>query len=328
MTERIRRAGEMGSRHGAAAVLVTDPANRRWLGQPDSEGQVVLLCSGGVRTIDREADPALDSTLAGLGINPGALLGTDRVFGRELPGYPCLDLSGDLAAARRRKEPEEIEKIRMAARLASIGQEAVRAASSTGIGELELWGIAQRAMAEEAHGTVEALIDLMVGERTALIDGGPGATAITAGSPVLFDLAPEFQGYWGDSCGCFAVGEPSAALRRRHAAVRAALEVGIEAARPGVEARAVDATIRAELERFGLSCPHHTGHGVGTAPQESPWLIPADATRLEEGMTIAIEPGAYDDGLGVRLEHLVLIEADGARPLTTHSLNLSQGELH
>jgi Xaa-Pro aminopeptidase len=328
MTERVRRAGEMGSRHGAAAVLVADPANRRWLGHSDTDGEVVLLCSGAVRTVARHEGEALDSTLEALGINRGALLGCDRIFASELPGYPCLDLSQDLAAARRCKEPEEVERIRTAARLASVGQEAVRGAAQAGVSELELWGVGQRAMTEEVRGTVGALIDLMVGERTVLIDSQPGGQIVEAGDPVLFDLAPEFQGYWGDSCGCFVVGEPSASLRRRHARVRAALEAGMEAARPGVEAREVDAAIRAELGRDGLECPHHTGHGVGTAPQESPWLIPGNAMPLEEGMTIAIEPGAYGEDFGVRLEHLVLIEADGARPLTTHSLNLSQGELH
>jgi Xaa-Pro aminopeptidase len=40
-------------------------------------------------------------------------------------------------------------------------------------------------------------------------------------------------------------------------------------------------------------------------------------------MVVALEPGAYADGIGVRVEHLLLIEAAGARPLTTHSLDLT-----
>lgn len=327
MSARLLRAGELGSNHGAAAVLIADPANRRWLGHSDGDGEVVLLCSGAVRTFTPRAGESLDSTLADLGVNPGAFLACDTALACELPGHPCLDLSEDFAAARMRKEPEEIERIRAAARLASVGQEAVRRAAIPGVSELELWAVGRRAMAEEAGGAVDALTDLMIGERTSEIDGQPERARLSEGDLVLFDLAPELHGYWADSCSCFAVGEPSTALRRRHAQVRAALEAGLEAARPGLEARELDAVVRGRLERDGLSCPHHTGHGVGVAPQESPWLIPEDTTVLGEGMAIAIEPGAYGDGFGVRLEHLALIEADGARPITTHSLNLNQGDL-
>jgi Xaa-Pro aminopeptidase len=41
-------------------------------------------------------------------------------------------------------------------------------------------------------------------------------------------------------------------------------------------------------------------------------------------MVITLEPGAYVNGFGLRLEHLAVIEAEGARLLTQHSLSLSQ----
>jgi Xaa-Pro dipeptidase len=85
----------------------------------------------------------------------------------------------------------------------------------------------------------------------------------------------------------------------------------------------VDAAVRAVLADAGLECPHHIGHGVGVSPQEPPWLVADDETVLDEGMVLAIEPGAYTGGFGLRLEHLVLVEAGGARPLTNHSLDLT-----
>jgi Xaa-Pro aminopeptidase len=93
-------------------------------------------------------------------------------------------------------------------------------------------------------------------------------------------------------------------------------------AQPGTRAGALDAAVRAVLAEAGLDCPHHIGHGVGADPQESPRLVPGDETMLEEGMVVAIEPGAYTDGFGLRLEHLVAIEAGGPRVLTAHSLDL------
>lgn len=229
-----------------------------------------------------------------------------------------------------RKDAGEIEAIAAAAEIASAGQEAVRASAVAGASEQELWRVARVAIAAAAaerrpgaESGLELLCDLLAGERSAAVDGAPGAARLAPGDPLIFDLAPRLDGYWADSCATFAVGRPSAALRARHDSVRAALEAGIAAARPGAAAGEVDAAVRGRLEADGLCCPHHSGHGVGRSAQEPPFLTPGEPTPLEEGMTIAIETGAYGEGFGVRLEHLVLIEADGARPLTTHSLTLT-----
>ena len=48
-----------------------------------------------------------------------------------------------------------------------------------------------------------------------------------------------------------------------------------------------------------------------------------DETELAVGMTLALEPGCYGGGFGVRLEHLVLVSEDGCEPLTTHSIELT-----
>jgi Xaa-Pro aminopeptidase len=326
VSERLLIAGELGSRHGAAAVLVSDPANLRWLGRPGAPGETLVLCSGAVRSVGGQV-PGIERALAEIGIHRGAMLAADTVPAPAPPGYLSLDLSSDLAAARMRKDAEELAAITAAATLASAGQEAVRASAVAGASEEELWHYAQVAVTAAAHelqpaAEPELLCDLLAGERSAAIDGPPGASRLAPGDPLLFDLAPRHDDYWADSCATFAVGSPSAALRARHDSVRAALDAGIAAARPGVTAGAVDAAVRGRLEADGLSCPHHSGHGVGLSAQEPPFLTPGETTPLEEGMTIAIETGAYGEGFGVRLEHLVLIEADGARPLTTHSLTL------
>jgi Xaa-Pro aminopeptidase len=128
--------------------------------------------------------------------------------------------------------------------------------------------------------------------------------------------------YWTDSCATFACGRPSA-LRRRHDAVRRALERGIKRARAGARASEVDTAMRDVLAEVRLECPHHTGHVVGARPQGMAWLAPADRTVLAAGKTLAGEPGCYANGQGVRLEHVLLVTEDGCEPLTTHSIELT-----
>jgi Xaa-Pro aminopeptidase len=49
---------------------------------------------------------------------------------------------------------------------------------------------------------------------------------------------------------------------------------------------------------------------------EDPRIVPYCETELLPGMVIAIEPGVYNDGYGIRLEHLVVVTHTGCKILT------------
>jgi Xaa-Pro aminopeptidase len=346
--DRVAVVSEIARDHGAGGALLSQPATLRWIGVTAPEDVHVLVAAGEAMAVAaadarpphgipvelyagseaRAAADALSRALVRADLNgtdpvvldapkPEAML-TPALRGRRRP-----DASAALAAARARKAIDELVLIGDAAHLLAIGHRAVRETLAPGLSERELWRSAQAAMRRAADAPVDAAVDLMAGARTALIGEPPGPARVASGDPVLFDLAPQRYGYWADSCATFACVAPPFTLRRRHDVVRSALEAGMSAARPGTTAGEVDARMRAVLDRAGLECPHHTGHGVGTAPQEPPWLNPGEGAVLEEGMVLALEPGAYSDGFGVRLEHLVLVEPGGARPLTRHSLDLT-----
>jgi Xaa-Pro dipeptidase len=76
------------------------------------------------------------------------------------------------------------------------------------------------------------------------------------------------------------------------------------------------------MEEAGGSYPHHTGHGIGVTFHEEPRIIPGSDRILEEGMVVALEPGTYGDGFGVRVEQVVLVTAAGPEILSGHELSL------
>ncbi len=68
-------------------------------------------------------------------------------------------------------------------------------------------------------------------------------------------------------------------------------------------------------ERFG----HGLGHGVGVEIHEGPRLSrTASDDPLRAGTVVTVEPGVYLPGeLGVRIEDLVVVEAQGPRSVSS-----------
>jgi Xaa-Pro dipeptidase len=236
-----------------------------------------------------------------------------------LAGRDLRDVRPELQAARAVKDADELEAIRAAIGVADVGQAAARASLRAGAAELELWTETRAAMERHAGSRLPVLADFVTGERTAEVGGPPTARTVADGDLLLVDLVPRLGAYWADSCATVALGEPPEAARAAHAAALDALEAAKAAIRPGVIAGAVDAAARAPMEAAG-GYPHHTGHGLGLTVHEAPRIVPGAEAVLAEGMVIALEPGAYGDGWGVRVEQVVVVTEDGCDVLSGHAL--------
>jgi Xaa-Pro aminopeptidase len=352
MPGRRDRAVAIAQAAGVDALLVAHPSNVTWLTGyvPDIETgpspfalsalAVLLPGSAPVLVVSEDEAGAATETgcrveaYPGFGIGPidplagaaGALAVVldGRAVATDAGALPAalahdlhwVDVGDELARSRAVKDPDELELIREAITVCDTGQRAARTHALPGVSELELWAAIRAAMEEAAGSRLPVLADLVSGPRTAHVGGPPSRRLLAAGDLVLCDLVPRVAGYWGDSCATFAVGEPAAAARTAHARAREALDVVLGAIRPGVRAGDLDG-----LARDRLAFPHHTGHGLGTAWHEEPRLVPGATTMLTEGMVVALEPGSYDE-VGVRLEQVVVVTAEGCDVLSGHDLAL------
>ena len=228
------------------------------------------------------------------------------------------DVAAELRAARAVKDADELEAIRAAVAVADTGQAAARTAFRAGQTELDVWRDVHGAMEAAAGGRVPVLADIVSGERTAEVGGPPSGRTAGETDLLLADLVPRIGGYWADSCATIALGEPAAEARAAHARAVETLERAVEAIRPGVTAGEIDDLCRTAMGGY----PHHTGHGIGTSWHEQPRIIPGSGRRLEPGMVIALEPGTYGDGWGVRVERVVAVTESGCDVLSGHSLEL------
>jgi Xaa-Pro aminopeptidase len=353
MSARRERALAAAGGLGADGVLAADPATVTWLTglevdvesgpNPFALQPLAILTSDGPPVVVASEDHASAVAAAGCELASYPGFGTEpldpvggaaralaaaaggRTLATELGALPtalALGLSlvegaAELGRARAVKDPDELDRLRGALALCDVGQRAARALADPGLTEIELWGAVRAAVERAAGGRTPLLADLASGERTGETGGPPGERVLEEGDLVLCDLVPRRDGYWGDSCVTFAVGNASPSARDTHRRVADALARGLDAIRPGLRAGDLD-----ELVRGGLAYAHHTGHGLGASWHEEPRVVPGRETVLEAGMVLALEPAHYAGGEGVRLEQVVLVREDGCELLSGYALDL------
>ena len=163
------------------------------------------------------------------------------------------------------------------------------------------------------------------GPRSALPHAQPTQRKAAVNELLLIDMGSCQAGYMSDMTRMLFLGRPSQRVRRLYSAVLEAQLAAIDAVRPGVTASQVDGKARQVLQSKGLAKEfvHSTGHGLGLEIHEPPRLGKKDPTRLEAGMVITIEPGAYVRGFGgVRIEDTVRVTKNGCEVLTPTSKEL------
>jgi Xaa-Pro aminopeptidase len=165
------------------------------------------------------------------------------------------------------------------------------------------------------------------GPRSALPHARPSQTIAGKNELLLIDMGATLEGYASDMTRVVFLGRPSSRIKRIYRAVLEAQQAAIDAVRPGVTAGHVDRQARRSLraQKLDRAFVHSTGHGLGLEIHEPPRLGKKEKTRLQEGMAITIEPGAYVEGLaGIRIEDTVVVTKTGCEVLTPTSKELRE----
>ncbi|HLB13158.1 MAG TPA: Xaa-Pro peptidase family protein [Dehalococcoidia bacterium] len=233
------------------------------------------------------------------------------------PGARFIPGSRLLRTLRLVKSAEEIDILAAVSFMADrVFQELVRLEIG-GLTEAQLEARLGRLMLDEGFESLDFRI-VASGENGASPHHIPGERRIGKGDPIVLDYGGTYHGYFSDTTRTVCVGEPSTEFQEVYEVVRRAQEAGIAAARPGVEAAAVDAASRSIIEEagYGEYFIHRTGHGIGLDVHEDPVVGKGSTDVLQEGMAFTVEPGIYLPGrFGVRIEDVVVLTASGARRL-------------
>jgi Xaa-Pro aminopeptidase len=285
------------------------------------------------RTLDAAAAAARDYERVGIELSLGTQA-SDRMVGEPttftaawFDAFPeAVDATPLLVHARSRKTEQEIERLRLANAIAAAAMEHVRDRLRPGMTEAEAAALWQGFVHGEGTGWDGGKVELAL--PFSLVWAGRGIRTFTAtgslpvveGEPVLFEIWVCADGYWADHTKNLVVGELHRDYSELEAALMGVYERALESVRPGASMAELDRTVRKGIGDMGYpgQPTHPICHGVGARAHEPPYPHQAGGGEFEEGMVLAVEPGAYwPGGGGLRVEDNFLVTSDGVEKLSS-----------
>ncbi|MGV6816185.1 MAG: type I methionyl aminopeptidase [Thiotrichales bacterium] len=243
------------------------------------------------------------------------------------------------------KTPEEIEKMRVAGRLAGEVLEMIEPKVKAGMTTDEIDQICHDYIVNVQHAIPAPLNyrgfpkSVCTSINHQICHGIPSDKKLKDGDIVNIDVTVIKDGYHGDTSIMVMVGKPKVLAKRLVETARQAMWEGIKIVRPGVTLGDIGHAVQsfAEKQRFSV-VREYCGHGIGANFHEDPQVLhygkPGAGMQLEAGMTFTVEPMinagkrhtkllpdgwtvvTKDHSLSAQWEHTILVTGDGFEILT------------
>jgi methionyl aminopeptidase len=242
------------------------------------------------------------------------------------------------------KDPETIERMRVAGRLAAQALDEVAGHIAPGVTTDELDRVGHEFLCD--HGAYPSTLgyrgfpkSLCTSVNEVVCHGIPDSTVLRDGDIVNVDITAYIGGVHGDTDATYLVGDVDEESRLLVERTREAMMRGIKAVAPGRQISVIGRVIESYARRFGYGVVRDfTGHGIGSAFHSGLVIPHYDDPRydtvMEPGMTFTVEPmlnlgthewEMWEDGWTVvtkdrmrsaQFEHTVLVTEDGHEILT------------
>jgi len=243
------------------------------------------------------------------------------------------------------KTADEIEKMRLAGRLAAEVLEMIEAYLVPGITTEEINRLCHEFIVKEQKAIPAPLNyrgfpkSICTSVNHQVCHGIPGNKQLKRGDILNIDITVIKDGYHGDTSKMFCIGEPSILVRRLITVTQEALRLGLSQVRPGASLGDIGHAIQSHVESHRFSVvEEYCGHGIGRDFHEEPQILhygkPGQGLVLRPGMCFTIEPMVNagkrfikllpdgwtvvtrDRSLSAQWEHTVLVTDDGHEVLT------------
>jgi methionyl aminopeptidase len=243
------------------------------------------------------------------------------------------------------KTPEEIERMRVAGRLAARVLERIESEVRPGVTTDQLDRICHDYIVGELAAIPAPLNyrgfprSICTSINHQVCHGIPGDRALKDGDILNVDITVIKDGYHGDTSKMFFVGKPEILAKRLVEVAHTAMWRAIRIVRPGIRLGDIGHAIQSYVEgqRFSV-VREYCGHGIGREFHEEPQVLhygsAGTGMELREGMCFTIEPMVNagkaqvkllpdrwtvvtrDRKLSAQWEHTLAVTADGYEVLT------------
>lgn len=243
------------------------------------------------------------------------------------------------------KSPEEIEKMRVAGKLAADVLDMIAPHVKPGITTNELDQICHKYIVEE-QGAIPAPLNyhgfpksICTSTNHTVCHGIPSDKKLKKGDITNIDITVIKDGFHGDTSKMFYVGEPSIKAKRICEIAHECMIRGIQQVKPSATLGDIGAAIQQYAESNHCSIvQEYCGHGIGAKFHDEPQVLhygkAGEGLKLEAGMTFTIEPMVNigkrdikvlpdewtvitrDRSLSAQWEHTILVTEDGYEVLT------------
>ncbi|MBU0744644.1 MAG: type I methionyl aminopeptidase [Gammaproteobacteria bacterium] len=243
------------------------------------------------------------------------------------------------------KSTPEIEKMRIACRLAAEVLEMIEPYVESGVTTIELNRVCHDYITKVQHAIPAPLNyrgfpkSICTSINQVVCHGIPGKQKLKDGDILNIDITVIKDGYFGDTSKMFIVGKATSVARRLVKVAQECLYLGIKEVKPGAYLGNIGAVIQKHAESHKFSVVReYCGHGIGTVFHEAPQVLHYGEANtgdiLLPGMIFTIEPminvGTYrtilldddwtaitaDNKLSAQWEHTVLVTENGHEILT------------
>lgn len=243
------------------------------------------------------------------------------------------------------KTPEEIEKMRVAGRLAADVLLMIEPYVKEGVTTEALDKLCHDYITQDQQAIPAPLNykgfpkSICTSINHQVCHGIPSDRKLKNGDIVNMDITVIKDGYHGDTSKMFVVGEPSVRAQRLVDITYQAMWIGIRMVKPDVYLGDIGHAIQQFAEGHRCSVVReYCGHGIGQAFHEEPQVLhygqPKTGLQLTAGMTFTIEPMlnagkrhvrqlgdgwtviTKDHSLSAQWEHTVLVTDTGVEVLT------------
>jgi len=244
------------------------------------------------------------------------------------------------------KTPEEIEKMRVAGRLAAEVLELIAPHVVPGVTTGELDRLCHQHITEKQQAISACLgyhgfpKSVCISVNEVVCHGIPSDDRVLKdGDIVNVDVTVIKDEYHGDTSKMFIVGKPTIQGERLCRVTQESLYIALRLVKPGIRLRELGRAIQKYVEAQDFSVVReYCGHGIGKGFHEEPQVLHYDADDsgvvLQAGMTFTVEPmvnaGDYrirtmkdgwtvktkDRSLSAQYEHTIVVTENGCEILT------------